>query len=252
MLVFFYIICIIIKNKDNQGIEMNRKKQISQLKIFENVSAKTKETLLQVGSIQEVPKGTFLIRAREAVSTIFFQLAGKSVIYNLTHSGKRKILFVLGPGELLNEHVLNNCPASMYCETIDQSTVLAIPVSEFIKLMAEDFEFAKSILEAQEKKMWRLSHQLKNTASCIYLERKLAAKLWKLSRDFGIRKEDGIEIDINMTITFLADMLGVPRETTSRACSVLMENGLIKIHKKRITITDPVKMSLFFKVGKIE
>ena len=55
-------------------------------------------------------------------------------------------------------------------------------------------ENIRSHLEEQEKKMWRLSHQLKNTTSCIYLERKLAAKLWKLSRDFGIEKEDGVEI----------------------------------------------------------
>lgn len=231
---------------------MDKKQAINQIKIFENIEPKTQEMLLQVGSIQTVPKGTFLMRAREPVTTIFFQLTGKSVIYNLTHSGKRKILFVLGTGEFLNEHVLNNCPTSMYCETISESMVLAVPVSEFIKLMSEDFEFTKKILEEQEKKMWRLSHQLKNTTSCIYLERKLASKLWKLSRDFGIQTEEGIEIDINLTITFLADMLGVPRETTSRACSVLVENGLIKIQKKRITIVDPHKMSAFFKTGKIE
>ena len=174
------------------------------------------------------------------------------MIYNLTHSGKRKILFVLGEGELLNEHVMNSHTPSMYCETISRSTILAIPAAEFVRLMGQDFELTKNIIEAQEKKMWRLSHQLKNTMSSIYLERKLAAKLWKLSRDFGIPTEDGIEIDINMTITFLADMLGVSRETTSRTCSVLIEQGLIRIHRKRITIINPAQMSLFFRTGKVE
>ena len=231
---------------------MTGRQMINQISLLKNAVQKTKEMILEAGSIQNVEKGTLLIRAREPVTTVFFQMTGKSVVYNLTHSGKRKILFVLGPGELLNEHVLNNSPASTYCETIDQSTILAIPVQEFVKLMAADFELTKGILEAQEKKMWRLSHQLKNTTSSIYLERKLASKLWKLSRDFGIPTEGGIEIDINLTITFLADMLGVPRETTSRACAVLVEHGLIRIHKKRITITNPQKMSHFFKTGEIE
>lgn len=59
--------------------------------------------------------------------------------------------------------------------------------------------------------------------------------LWKLARDFGFETEEVIEIDINLSITFLADMLGTSKETTSRICSFLVENGLIKINKKRIT-----------------
>ena len=231
---------------------MKRSEQLRQLKLFENVAPKTIEQLLHYGSVMEVPKGTFLIRVRENVSSVFFQLAGKSVIYNLTHFGKRKILFILGEGALLNEHVFNNYMPAMYCETIDRSTIFSIPSSDFTRIMASDFELTKNILEAQERKIWRLSHQLKNTMSSIYLERKLAAKLWKLARDFGIEKEDGIEIDINMTITFLADMLGVPRETASRVCSTLIEYGLIKVSKKRITIICPDKMALFYKTGKVD
>lgn len=231
---------------------MRQKYQLNQMKLFENVAPKTIELLMRHGSITEVPKGTFLIRARENVSSVFFQLSGKSVIYNLTHFGKRKILFIMGEGELLNEHVFNNYTPAMYCETIDRSVIFSIPSSEFTRIMALDFELTKNILEAQEKKIWRLSHQLKNTMSSIYLERKLAAKFWKLARDFGIQTEEGIEIDFNMTITFLADMLGVPRETASRVCSSLVENGLIKVNKKRITIVDTDKMALFYKTGKVE
>lgn len=231
---------------------MNKLQRLNQIKGFEHISPKTKEKLIEKGIFQKVSKGTVLIRPHDPVTTVFFQLTGKSIIYNLTHSGKRKILFVFGMGELLNDHVLNNCDSFLYCEIIEESVVLMVPVAEFIKLMSEDFELTKRILEAQEKKMWRLSHQLKNTISSIYLERKLASKLWKLSKDFGIKTEDGIEIDVNLTVTFLADMLGVPRETTSRACSVLVEKGLIRINKKRITIVDSKKMSNFFKFGTIE
>ena len=231
---------------------MKRKNQLSQFTLFEGISSASIDKLLQAGTFLDVPKGTLLIRAKEPVASIFFQLSGKSIIYNLTHSGKRKILFIYGQGALLNEHVLNNHPSFIYCETIERSKIFSVPVTEFIRIMESDFSLTQKILEAQERKIWRLSHQLKNTMSSIYLERKLAAKLWKLSRDFGIPTENGIEIDVNMTITFLADMLGVPRETTSRVCSVLVEHGLIAINKKRITISDPQKMAQFYKTGQIE
>ena len=231
---------------------MGVKKQVNQLEIFKGIDPKTIEKLIKAGTVQDVSKGTLLIRAREPVSMVYFQLTGKSVIYNLTNDGKRKILFIFGSGALLNEHIFNNHTSSTYCETMEKSKVLAFPVQEFVRLMAEDFELTKNIMEAQERKIWRLSHQLKNTTSSIYLERKLAAKLWKLTRDFGVETDKGIEIDVNMTITFLADMLGVPRETTSRVCSTLTEAGLISMNRRRIIIPDPEKMSHFYKTGRIE
>lgn len=230
---------------------MGVKKHVNQLEIFKGIDPKTMEKLTKAGTIQDVSKGTLLMRAREPVSMVYFQLTGKSVIYNLTHDGKRKILFIFGHGVLLNEHLFNNHTSSTYCETMEKSKVLTFPVQEFAEAMAADFQLTKQVLEAQERKIWRLSHQLKNTTSSIYLERKLAAKLWKLSRDFGVETEHGIEIDVNMTITFLADMLGVPRETTSRVCSTLTEAGLIVIKKKRIIISDPAKMAHFYKTGEI-
>ena len=227
-------------------------KLIEELPIFSGVRTDTLEQLLKTGRIQEYEKNTIFIRAREKVGCVYFQLTGKSMVYNLTHNGKRKVLFIFGQGELLNEHVFNIKVSSTYCETVDKSKILVVPCGEFIKLMAEDFALTSNILEAQEKKIWRLSHQLKNTTSSIYFERKLAAKLWKLSRDFGKETEEGLEIDMNMTITLLADMLGAPRETTSRACSVLTDHGLIRLNKKRIVITDPKRMSHFYKTGEIK
>ena len=88
--------------------------------------------------------------------------------------------------------------------------------------------------------------------SSIHLQRKLASKLWKMSRDFGVEAEGGTEINMNLSITFLADMLGAPRETTSRICSELVECQLIQIDKKRITIKDCDKLLRFYKTGKIE
>ncbi|MCF0105285.1 MAG: Crp/Fnr family transcriptional regulator [Holdemanella sp.] len=83
------------------------------------------------------------------------------------------------------------------------------------------------------------------------MEKKLAAKLWKLARDFGIETKEGIEIDVNLSITFLSDMLGAPRETTSRACKLLVDRGIIKINKKRIVIIDHNQLANFYKKGNV-
>jgi len=242
----------VAREESVRGNEKEICQKLCCLSIFENVGKETIERLSRAGTVKEFPKGQVIMHAKAQVSQVYIQLTGKSMIYNLTHTGKRKIIFIFGSGALLNEHVSNFHAAAQFCETIEKSRIFMVPMTEFMRCMEYDFSLTKAVLTAQEKKIWRLGHQLKNTMGSIYLERKLAAKLWKLSRDFGVETPDGIEIDINMSITFLADMLGAPRETTSRICNTLTEYGLMSIHKKRITITNPAAMSQFYRSGEIK
>lgn len=228
------------------------KNKLAQSRFFRELPKETLDYLWREGIVKEFSKGSVLIHAGEMPASVYIQLTGKSMVYNLTHAGRRKILFIFGEGVLLNEHVENAKASSCYCEIIDKGKVLVISSAKFLRRMEEDFQLAKMALVMQEWKMWRLCHQLKNTLGSIGLERKLAAKLWKLSRDFGVEREDGIEIDVDMSITFLADMLGTPRETASRLCTVLLNYGLIQRKKKRIIITNPQGMAAFYKTGEIE
>lgn len=228
---------------------MGKNHLLSEIGFFKNVSRKTVEHLAASARVTRYDRGKMIYRAKEPVNNICFQLEGKSILYNVTHNGSRKIIFVLGKGELLNDHVLTTHESSLFCEALEKSLVLEIPAPLFLKEMEEDFALTKSVIASQERKIWRMGHQLKNTRGNIYLEKKLAAKLWKLARDFGKPTDEGIEIDFNMSVTFLADLLGVPRETASRACKALVNLGLIAMHQKRIVIADPDRISQFYKTG---
>lgn len=226
--------------------------RLAELEFFKGLDDRTLDDLRTKGKIMKLPAKSVLFRAKEQVEFVYFQMSGKSILYSLTHTGKRKIIFIFGSGMMLNDHVVNVHEASLFCETIEPSQIFAISVREFLNCMQRDFELTKRVITNQERKIWRLGHQLKNTNGSIYMERKLAAKLWKLSRDFGIVRPDGIEIDIQLSITFLADMMGAPRETTSRLCKTLSEYGLIKMNKKKIIIVSPEKMSHFYKTGELK
>ncbi|WP_373214163.1 Crp/Fnr family transcriptional regulator [Ruminococcus sp. 5_1_39BFAA] len=231
---------------------MQGKNELYRLSFFLNVTPKTLEKLWSAGSIKQFPRGHILMRARDKVDQVYIQLSGKSMVYNLTHTGRRKIIFIYGEGALLNEHMLYEHAASLFCETLEKSSIFAVSKKLFQKCMEEDFTLTSAVLKQQEWRLWRMGHQLKNTLGSVGMKQKLAAKLWKLSRDFGIQRPDGVEIDLNLSVTMLADMLGASRENTSRLCSELVDLGLLKIQKRRITITDQEKIADFYKTGKME
>lgn len=230
---------------------MTKDNPLASLELFADVPSATLDALWKAGRVRVLHRKHILIHAREHVGFVAVQLSGKSILYNLTHDGRRKIVFILGRGAVLNEQVLGGGAGmgSLFCEMLENSRIFLIPVPKLLELMEQDFALTRAVLAAQEKKIWRMAHQLKNTMGSIYLERKLAAKLWKLARDFGVPVPEGIEINVNLPITLLADMLGAPRETTSRICKLFVDAGLITISKKRITVTAPERMAHFYKTG---
>lgn len=217
-----------------------------QLWILNDCASDTIQQFLQSGKIESYPRGALCLRAGEDNPRIFFILDGKVSIYNLTKCGKKKILFILGRDHIANESVAGHSN-TIFCEAMEPCRFYVISRKRLLALMEKDFSLTEAILRYQERKLWRLEHQLKNTVGSIYLERKLAAKLWKLARDFGRPTEQGIYIDLELSITFLADLLGAPRENASRACKKLVSYGLISMEKKKIYIPDPDKIAYFCK-----
>lgn len=227
-----------------------RSVDIEKLSFFRDCSPETVRDFLRLGRIVRHPKGQVVLRAREKNPEIFFVLSGKVQIYNLTGDGRKKILFILGSNNIANDSIIKGYSA-IFCETLEECVFLAIRREDLTPLMQRDFTLTAALMEYQERRMWRLEHQLKNTFGSIYIERKLASKLWRLARDFGIETERGVLIDVELSITFLADLLGVPRENASRACKKLSDLGIIAIDRKRIYVVDRDRTAYYFQHGEL-
>lgn len=225
--------------------------RFAQLKLFQSVDKKTVEQLWELGKVIQYKKGEHCFRAKDQTVNVYVLLSGKVAIYNLTHTGKRKTIFYYGAGALLGDHILRESVPAVSCEVMDESEVFVIRKEHLLRCMAQDFSLVEAIISEYERKMFRLGHQLKNTMGCVPLERKLGSKLWKLSRDFGIVQGEEIAIDLPLSITELADFLGAPRESTSRAMKKLVEKQLIRMEQKQIYVVSPARLAQYYKTGEV-
>ena len=158
------------------------------------------------------------------------------------------MIFILGKGRLLNQSIVSKKPNALFGEAVCPVQALKIPEGVFLRFMEQCHELTYSILREYERNLWRMGHQLKNTTGNMQTERKIAAKLWKLGRDFGVETEEGVMVDIDLTITLMADLVGVPRENVSRACKVLTDRELIHYSSKRFILTDFDGLADFYKM----
>ena len=209
--------------------------ELLSIPILNELKQETLQLLKEVSYKLELKKGERLFSERDNVDTIYFVLTGKAAMYRMNEEGQKKVIYILDEGQILNEVIFDEKPASITCDAFENAQFICFKRDELLYIMQRDFELTKRVINMMARKIRRLYRQLKNTVP-IKMEKKVAAKLWKLSRDYGVEVEDGTLINLKITITYLADMLGSPRETISRSIKVLEEKGLIKYKDRRMIV----------------
>lgn len=222
-------------------------KLLGKAEVLCGIREATLKELAECGIVLEMRRGQCLFRDKEDVYHVYFVIEGLTSLYKINSLGERKVIFTLGKGKMLNEVILNGMPASIYCDVIQDAKILAFPKKRFWALMEQDNRLMRQVYDSMALKTRRLYRQLKNTTNAMRGDKRIAAKLWKLSYDHGKKTEEGIRIDLEISITYLADMLGSKRETVSRQVKTLTEMGLVKYEKNHFIIPDPNQLNQFFK-----
>lgn len=216
------------------------------LKIFNDIDPCILEMLEEKAFTFKLNKGKILFYEKDKVDKIYIVLTGKVTMYRSSEEGQKRVIYILNNGEFINEVIFDNQPASITCEAFEDSYILYFNKNDLINIMSKDFKLTQIIINSMGRKIRRLYRQIKNTTP-IRMDKRLAAKLWKLSRDYGIEIEDGVLIDLNISITYLADMLGSTRETISRGINSFQKKGMIKFKDKKIVVVSPEQLSTYFR-----
>lgn len=201
---------------------------ISEIQAFSDISQNSIVKILEFATIRELKKGEVLFRSKDSIEHFYAVLSGKVSMFRLSSEGQKRVFFILGKGDLVNEVVFDDLPVSVDCEAFDKTCILQLSKTDFLKIMETDFKLTMNIFNSIGKKQRRLYRQLKNTLP-IGIEKKLAAKLWKLSKDYGVMAKDRLisdewkHIDMSISCTYISYMMGTSRESISRAMKVLQE-----------------------------
>lgn len=219
---------------------------MNNIEVFKNIKQESKVNLENILRTRKLSKKEILFYERDLVDKIYFIKEGKISLFKINESGERKIIFILSKGKMINDIFIDeNKSSAISCEAFEKSTLLECSSKDFMKIMESDFTLTKNVLNHLQNINRRLYRQLKNSIS-IRMDKKLAAKLYRMGREFGVEKDEWTLINANLTITYIADMLGCKRETLSRSMKVLQDENLVKIENKKVYIKRD-ELSLYFK-----
>lgn len=160
----------------------------------------------------------------------------KVIVHGL--SGNQIVLAALGPPETLGELALvDQGPRSASVVAAQKTTALLIHRSILLDLMRRDTTFLEAMLKSVGSLLRRLTEQ---TADMVFLDLggRVAKLLLRLSDEHGRQSNGTMVLDLRLTQTDLAQMVGASRPAVNRILQSLAARRLLTIDGHTIEIHD--------------
>jgi len=207
---------------------------LGQIPLFEGLPPEQLEDLAMIMTDQIFGKGEMIFSEGEEADGFYVAFKGRVKVYKLSPEGKEQILHILGPGEPFGEvPVFTGQRFPAHAEAMEESRVLFFPKEAFVDLVRRNPSLALNMLGVLSKRLRRFT-ALIDDLSLKEVPGRLAAYLLYLTTQ---EKGSG-EIELPITKTQLASLLGTIPETLSRILGKMTAQGLIKTDGRRIRIVD--------------
>ena len=123
--------------------------------------------------------------------------------------------------------------------------LISVPIDQVEKALREDPELSVILLRGLSSRILQTEMMIETLAHRDMGSR-LVSFLLILCRDFGAPSKEGITIDLKLSHQAIAEAIGSTRVTVTRLLGDLRQDQMISIHKKKITVHNPVALSQQF------
>jgi CRP/FNR family transcriptional regulator, global nitrogen regulator len=123
--------------------------------------------------------------------------------------------------------------------------ILAANIDQVEKALRNDAELSSILLKGLASRILQTEMMIETLAHRDMGSR-LESFILILCRDFGVPGREGITIDLRLSHQAIAEAIGSTRVTITRLLGELKKKNLISIHKKKITVRDPVQLGQRF------
>ena len=175
----------------------------------------------------------------------YLVLNGKVKITKLSQDGKEIILEVISPTDIFGGvAVIRGFPYPANAVAMEDCTVLRISRKNLMRIVDRFPNIMYHVALQLGDRMKSSYESLKNIA-LERVEARIAALLLKLAGKVGVKRKDGILVDMRLTKQDVADMVGTTVETSIRTFSKFKKQGLITESDGKFVIADKESLEAF-------
>jgi len=195
--------------------------------------------LHSIAQVHRIAKNELIFHAGAPGKNVYFLRSGRVKIYQPSPLGKEVILWFCLPGDMFGlaevaqgeGRVVN----AVACETTE---VLSVSQVNFAEFMLKHPASSLIIFQVLSCRLRTLSDLIVNLVNDD-VKTRITKLIARLSAQYGVRRSQDIQLDIQLTHQEIADMVGTTRQTVTSVFSELQRHGYLRMENRRIRIARP-------------
>jgi CRP-like cAMP-binding protein len=206
--------------------------------VFAELSEEGQRELGELVRRIDYGKDEVIFQEGEPSFGLYFICQGRAKLAKRSRKGKRQILKLVGPGEILGEKTMFDQEVyTAYAKTIEPTILYFIERGAFLDFLRRHPKVALHLIEKLSRELKAFQNRLLEVSYEGSVER-LARLLLAVGDSCGVAEDERLYLGLELSRAELAEMAGISTETAIRTLSRLKERGLIEIDGHKIYIRD--------------
>ncbi|MNR16946.1 Anaerobic regulatory protein [compost metagenome] len=183
-----------------------------------------------------VKRGTILFKEGDIGEELYLIQSGVVKIYRLDEA-KEVTLALFRDGDFFGEMSLlsSGMTRSATAETMDSCTLYVLNRTSFAAFMEKSPRLCLKLLETTMQRLRHANDQIYDL-TFLGVRSRIIKTIIRMSEQHGISTPQGLLINVKLTHQQLANLVGTVRESVTKVLQELLDDQLIFIDKKLITI----------------
>lgn len=206
--------------------------------VFAELDERARQELRAMARPVFYDKGELIFQEGEPAFGFYVICTGKVKLAKHSPQGKKQILKLLGPGEMLGEKTMFDREVyTAYAQTLEPTKMNFYQREPFISFLERHSHVALKIIEKLSREIKAFQDRLIETSYEGSNER-LARLLLMMAQVYGVAEERGIYVGVDLSRSELAELAGISTETAIRTLSYFKEQGYIELDGPKVYIRD--------------
>ena len=205
--------------------------------VFSSLSLQQRELLARTMVPRKVRRGDLVFTQGGPGDALYVVARGSVLIHRTGRTGDRRAMTVIeSPGAFGEIGLIDGGRRSASAEALEDTDLLALPRTEFLRLLAEEPRLVQGVLRELGRLVRRLTEQLTD-ATLLDLPARVAKTLVRLVEVRRSVDPEALPV-ISLSQGKVAELAGGSRQSVNGALSTLAQRGLIRIDGRRIIVLD--------------
>jgi CRP/FNR family cyclic AMP-dependent transcriptional regulator len=206
--------------------------------LFGELDEAARRRLSEVAIDRTYKKGQLIFYQGDLGESLFIVAEGTVKVFVTSEDGDEMVLVTLGPGDIFGElAVIDGGPRSASAETLEPTKLLALTRNTLLQVMTEHPSITDSLLKTLGSVVRRLTEQ---ASDLVFLD--LHGRVAKLLVGFadarGARSDGETVLDLHLTQTDLAAMVGGSRQSVNQILRMFERRGFLELRGRKIVVKE--------------